>query len=79
MERKLKADDDAGLTPARIIFNQAADTINSIKDSSKPITNLERAFTNLDTIDEQNEFIKTKEFQSLLDRIETIVNKLKHE
>ncbi|MBT4327855.1 MAG: hypothetical protein HOD60_13275, partial [Candidatus Nitrosopelagicus sp.] len=79
VERKLKADDDAGLTPARIIFNQAADTINSIKDSSKPITNLERAFTNLDTIDEQNEFIKTKEFQSLLDRIETIVNKLKHE
>jgi len=77
MERKLKADDDESFTPARTIFNQAADTVNSIKDSSKPLTNLERAFTNLDTIDERNEFINTDDFQSLLFRIETIIKKLK--
>jgi hypothetical protein len=78
IEQKLKAIEDESFTPARTIFNQANDTVNSIKDSSKPITNLERAFTNLDTIDERNEFIKTEEFQSLLHRIEIIINKLKY-
>lgn len=75
MEKKLIALDDAGITPARTIFNQASDIVNSIKDS--PITNLERAFTNLVTINEQHESIKTEEFQSLLLRIETIIKKLK--
>lgn len=77
MEIKLKATEDESFTPAITIFNQASDTVNSIISSSKPMTNLERAFTNLDTIDEQNEFIKTEEFQSLLHRIETIIKKLK--
>ena len=77
MVKKLEAEDNDGCTPARTIFNQAVDTVNALKDTNKPLTNLERAFTNLDTIDEQNEFIKTDEFQSLLIRIETIINKLK--
>lgn len=74
---KLKAIEDESLTPSMTIFKQASDTVNSIQDSGKPIINLQRAFSNLDTIDEQNEFIKTEEFQSLLHRIETIIKKLK--
>ncbi len=51
--------------------------MKAIKDSSQPLTNLERAFTNLDTIDEQNKTVTDTEFQSLLGRIEKIVQKLK--
>ena len=77
MEKKLEAEDNENFTPARTIFNQATDTINALKDQNKPLTNLERALTNLDAIDERNESIGTNEFQSLLFRIETIIQKLK--
>ena len=77
LAKKLEADEDEIFTPARTIFNEANDTVKAIKDSSQPLTNLERAFTNLDTIDERNETITNTEFQSLLGRIEKIVQKLK--
>jgi len=74
---KIKADQDESFTPARTIFNEANDTIKAVTDSSKPLTNLERAFTNLDTIDTKNDSVSSSEFQSLLERIEKIVDKLK--
>jgi hypothetical protein len=74
---KSEAKDNQTFTPAITIFNNATDTVDSIKNSSKPTINLERAFTNLDNIDEHNEFVKTDEFQSLLARIESVINKLK--
>ena len=77
LAKKIEADDNDTLTPARTIFNEANDTVKAIKDSSQPLTNLERAFTNLDTIDERNETVTDTEFQSLLGRIEKIVQKLK--
>jgi len=76
-KNKVKAQEEKSFTPARIIFNKSVDTANSIKDEEKPVIQLERAFTNLDNINEQNKFIKTDEFQSLLIRIEAIINKLK--
>ena len=77
LEKKVKADEDDSFTPTRTIFIEANDTVKAIKDSSQPLTNLERAFTNLDTIDERNETVTDTEFQSLLGRIEKIVQKLK--
>tara|TARA_Y100001936_G_scaffold253283_1_gene317046 strand:+ start:4823 stop:5992 length:1170 start_codon:yes stop_codon:yes gene_type:complete len=77
MERKIKADEDDANTPAVTIFNEANDTAKAVTDSSKPLTNLERAFTNLDTIDGRNSVVNGTEFQDLLKRVETIVNKLK--
>ena len=77
LAKKLEADENDSFTPARTIFNEANDTVKAIKDSSQPLTNLERAFTNLDTIDERNKTVIDAEFQSLLDRIEKIVQKLK--
>ena len=74
---KIKADQDESFTPARTIFNEANDTIKAVTDSSKPLTNLERAFTNLDTINTKNDTVSSSEFQSLLERIEKIVDKLK--
>tara|TARA_Y100001936_G_C16062231_1_gene664826 strand:+ start:75 stop:1244 length:1170 start_codon:yes stop_codon:yes gene_type:complete len=74
---KIKADQDESFTPARTIFNEANDTVKAVSDSSKPLTNLERAFTNLDTIDTKNDTVSSSEFQSLLERIEKIVDKLK--
>ena len=77
LAKKLEADENDSFTQARTIFNEANDTVKAIKDSSQPLTNLERAFTNLDTIDERNKTVTDTEFQSLLGRIEKIVQKLK--
>ena len=76
-ERKIKADEQDANTPPVTIFNEANDIAKAITDSSKPLTNLERAFTNLDTIDGRNSMVSGTEFQNLLERIEKIVNKLK--
>ena len=77
LAKKLEADENDSFTLARTIFNEANDTVKAIKDSSQPLTNLERAFTNLDTIDERNKTVTDTEFQSLLGRIEKIIQKLK--
>ena len=77
METKMKAEADEINTPAVILFNEARDTATAITSSSKPLTNLERAFTNLDTIDGKNSSVSEAEFQKLLERLEKIINKLK--
>ena len=77
LEVKLQADEEDIPTPARTIFNEANDIVKAVQDSSKPLTNLERAFTNLDTIDGKNSIVSGTEFQKLLERIEKVVHKLK--
>jgi hypothetical protein len=77
METKMKAEADDVNTPAVILFNEAKDTATAITSSIQPLTNLERAFTNLDTIDGKNSTVSETEFQKLLERLEKIINKLK--
>jgi hypothetical protein len=76
IKEKSKAKSNQTFTPAITIFNQASDIVTSLQNL--PMVNLERAFTNLENIDETNEFVIQDEFQSLLLRIETIVKKLKN-
>lgn len=75
-KKKLEAEEHDITTPTVTIFENALDTVQAKDSSDKPLTNLSRAYKNMEDISPLNEIVKSSEFQEQLKKLIELSKKL---
>ena len=75
-EKKIKADQQDGLTEARIIFNNCLDKVKADSEAQKPETLLRRALTNLESIDITHCNLNNPTIKQLIEQIQNVLHNI---
>lgn len=75
-KKKLECEEQDIDTPTVTIFNSAIDEVQAKDSSDRPMSNLSRAYKNLENISPLNETIKSTEFQEQLQKLLKLAKKL---
>jgi len=81
IDEKLKKREEARskdvLTPARDVFVNCLDSVKAADEAEEPTKLLNRAITNLESINPDNSSLKTEESRRLIDKVFELIEKLK--
>ena len=78
LEKRITAEQNDEFTKTRTIFNNCVDSAKALSESQQPEKLLKRALTNLESIEQNPEFLIKPEISQLLSSIDNILTKLKN-